>query len=352
MNAKADIPVSRSAKILVLLLTIFLSSPVLPGNEEKPAFILHQQSYKTTCAEEDNVMLQINSADKIITGVNILAKKPTFKTTDYKIYSSLDFTGCQWTPKTIQSTNYYPECSIGDKLGYMDKSNICRPEKTDTIFKDGRWEITGYIGPHWQPFMEVINQDNQSSGEYKTLTIRRSERPDGGERQVVAALYSDGYLRPTYFVKADQAGGWGGSFVLGKAESVKVIANRFYHNIKTVKVNAKNDILELKLVFFDNPDHLAKLILHYDFNKKGVDFIPAENSRDALLIFASMYRDKTSFDIELLKGKTMEQDRVYNILDPALDKAFFGSRFVLAKDNPATHNTLAPDFEITAIFSE
>jgi hypothetical protein len=341
-----------STRMLLSLLPICFLSPALSGNEEKPAFILYQQSYKTNCAEEDNVMLQINSADKSTTGVNILAKKPTFKTTDYKIYSGPDFTGCKWTPKTIESTNYYPECFIGDKLGYMDKSNICRPERTDAIFKDGRWEIIGYRGPHWQPFMEAINQDNQLIGEYKTLTIRRSERPDGGERQVVAALYSDGYLRPTYFVKADQAGGWGGSFILGKAASVKVIANRFYHNIKTVNVKTADDILELELVFVDNPDHPAKLILYYDFNKKGVDFIPAENSKDALLIFASMYRDKTSFDIELLKGKTMNKDRVYNILDPALDKALFASRFILAKDNPSNHNTLAPNFEITAIFAE
>jgi hypothetical protein len=200
--------------------------------------------------------------------------------------------------------------------------------------------------------MEVINQANQSSGEYKILTIRRSERPNGGERQVVAALYSDGYLRPTYFIKADQPGGWGGSFVLGKAKSVKVVANRFHHNIKKVKVTAANDILELELVFVDNPDHPAKLILYYDFNKKGVNFIPAENSKDALMIFVSMYRDKTSFDIEFLKGRTMNKDRVYNILDPALDKALFTAKFMLAKDNPATHNTLAPDFEITAIFAE
>ncbi|MFZ1640978.1 MAG: hypothetical protein WAV07_05975 [Candidatus Contendobacter sp.] len=352
MNVKADIPISGSAKILLLLFPIFFSIPALSGNEGKPAFVLYQQSYQTACAEEDNVMLQINSANKSIRGVNILAKKPTFNTIGYKIYNGPDFTGCQWTPKKIESTNYYPECFIEDRLGYMDKSNICRLEKTDTVFRDGRWEIIGYRGPHWQPFMEVINQDNRLSGEYKTLTIRRSERPDGGERQVVAAIYSDGYLRPTYFVKADQDGGWGGSFILGKAQSVKVVANRFYHNIKTVKVKNADEILELELVFVDNSDHPAKLVLYYDFNKKGVDFIPAENSRDALLIFASMYRDKTSFDIELLKGKTMDQDRVYNILDHALDKAFFGSRFILAKDNPATHNTLAPDFEITAIFSE
>ena len=342
----------RYTKILLSLVLVCFLSPALSGNEEKLAFILYQQSYKTTCAEEDNVMLQINSADKSITGVNILAKKPTFKITDYKIYNAVDFTGCKWTPKAIESANYYPECFIGDKLGYMDKSNTCRPERTDAIFKDGRWEIIGYRGPHWQPFMEVINQANQLIGEYKTLTIRRSERPDGGERQVVAALYSDGYLRPTYFVKADQPGGWGGSFILGKAKSVKVIANRFYYNIKKVKVTVADDILELDLVFVDNPDHPAKLILYYDFNKKGIDFIPAENSKDALMIFASMYRDKTSFDIELLRGRTMNKDRVYNILDPALDKALFTSKFILAKDNPATHNTLAPDFEITAIVTE
>ena len=285
MNAKADTTASESAKILVWLLTILLSNPALSGNEEKPAFVLYQQSYQTACAEEDNVMLQIHSADQGLKGVNILPKKPTFNTMGYKIYNGPDFTGCEWTPKKIESTNYFPECFIGDRLGYMDKSNTCRPEKTDIVFKDGRWEITGYRGPHWQPFMEVINPDNRVSGDYKTLTIRRSERPDGGERQVVAALYSDGYLRPTYFVKADQAGGWGGSFVLGQAQSVKVIANRFYHNIKTVRVKPTNDILELDLVFSNDPDHPAKLILYYDFNKKGVDFIPAEKQQGCFTDF-------------------------------------------------------------------
>jgi hypothetical protein len=68
---------SRIYKYMILLISliiIFFLIIALLKNKEEPAFIINQLSYKTTCAEEDNVMLKINSVNKNIKGVNILPR--------------------------------------------------------------------------------------------------------------------------------------------------------------------------------------------------------------------------------------------------------------------------------------
>ena len=55
-------------------------------------------------------------------------------------------------------------------------------------------------------------------------------------------------------------------------------------------------------------------------------------------------------DIENLKSKQKNKELVYNIMDPFINNTLLNHRFLLAKDNPSVHSTLAPDFEITGIF--
>lgn len=316
---------------------------------EKSAFVIHQRSYPTACAEEDNVMLKISPANQNIKGVNILAKKPVFNEKKYDVVNTADYSGCDWARGNYQTSYYYQKCS----LGYVDRNKVCRPEVRETVLDNGKWRIIGDRGVHWQPFMNLINQDNQSVGEYKSLTIRRVEQTDsGGEPPTVIVIYSDGYLRPIYFARADEPSGWGGSFILGDSEFIKMITPRFYNNIKQIRIIKPTDEnLSLELFFAKNPDRSAKIVIYHDYNRKGIDFFPPDDKKE-LLTFVSMYRDKTSFDIEHLASKEGDRELVYNVMDPLLDKAVFNSKFTLKRDNPSIHNTLAPDFEITGLYQD
>lgn len=326
----------------VLGLLIFF----LIKNYEKPNFIIYQQSYHTACAEEDNVMLKIIPANKEIKGVNILARKPFFKKPEYDIFNEADYSACDWAQMSYEDLYYYKKCLSG----YLDKDNICRPEVIEKVFDNGKWRITGDRGVHWQPFMNLKNQDNQSIGDYKSFTIRRYESSGMvDEPPTVAVIYSDGYFRPIYFARPDEPSGWGGSFILGDSAFIKFITPRFYNNIKQVKIiNSADENLNLELFFADNPSDPAKLVIYYDYNKKGIDFFPAKNKKE-LLTFVSMYRDKNSFDIELLIGKKNGKEVIYNIMDPLINNVSFSSGFLLGKHNISSHNTLAPEFELTSI---
>jgi hypothetical protein len=291
-------------------------------------------------------MLKIIPANKYIKGVNILAKKPIFLKQEYNVFNNTDYSGCDWAQNNYQALYYYPKCSSG----YLDKNNICRPEVLEKILDNGKWRIIGDRGIHWQPFMNLTNQDNQSIGEYKSLTIRRYEQSDSvDEPPTIAVIYSDGYFRPIYFAKANEPSGWGGSFILGDSKFIKLITPRFHNNIKQVKIIKPTDEnLGLELFFTDNPNHPAKLFIYYDYNQKGIDFFPPENRKE-LFTFVSMYKDKISFDIELLMGKKNDEELVYSIIDPLINNIFFTSGFLLGKHNPSIHNTLAPNFEVTSI---
>lgn len=349
---------SRIYKYMILLISliiIFFLIIALLKNKEEPAFIINQLSYKTTCAEEDNVMLKINSVNKNIKGVNILPKKPIFTKSKYEVFQGGDYSGCSWVSTNYENLYYYPKCTINNSGGgYLDKNNICRLEVREKILGDDKWKIVGDRGTHWQPFMQVINQDGQFIGEYKSLTIARSVKTNSGyEATHIAVIYSDGYLRPTYFVRENEPHGWGGSFVLGDSKFVRLITGRFYNNIKQIKIISSTDeTFNLELFFVDNPNFPAKLVFYYDYNKRGIDFSPSQNKKSALLTFVSMYRDNSSFDIENLKSNQKNKELVYNIMDPLINNTLLNHRFLLAKDNPSVHSTLAPDFEITGIFKD
>jgi hypothetical protein len=340
--------------LLSLIIIFFLITASLKSKEES-VFIINQLSYKTTCAEEDNVMLKINSVNKNIQGVNILPRRPIFTKSKYEIFQGSDYSGCSWESTNYENVYYYPKCIHSSGEGYIDKTNVCRLEDREKVLSDDKWDIVGDRGVHWQPFMQVINQDDQSIGEYKSLTIARSVKINSGYEHphTIAVIYSDGYLRPTYFVRENEPGGWGGSFILGDSKFVRLITDRFYNNIKQIRITSSTDeTLNLELLFVDNADFPAKLVFYYDYNKRGIDFSPSQNKKNALLTFVSMYRDNSSFDIEILKSKQKNKELVYHIMDPLINNAILNPRFLLAKDNPSLHSTLAPDFEITGIFED
>lgn len=333
---------------LAIFLVVFplINNPALAS---EPAFVIQQLSYPSKCAEEDNVILKISPASKDIKGVNILAKRPVFNAKEYVVSNEADFTGCDWWQNdNHDNRDYYPGCPTG----YKDRNNICQPSVVETVYGDDQWQIVARRSAHWQPFMSLINQDNQPVAEYKSLSIRRFDPPgSGGEPSTVVVIYSDGYLRPVYFSRPNEPGGWGGSFILGDSKFIQLITPRFYSNIKQVRiVRSTGKNLNLELIFAENPDHAAKLVVHYDYDKNGIDYFSPENKKD-LLSFVSMYRDKTSFDIEFFKGAKGDDEFIYNILDPLINNAFF-TRFFLAKHNPSKHNTLAPDFQMTGIYGE
>jgi hypothetical protein len=339
--------------LLSLIIIFFLIMASLKRKGE-PAFIIHQLSYKTTCAEEDNIILGVNSVNKNVQGVNILPKRPIFTQSKYAILQGGDYSGCSWKSTNYENVYYYPKCIHSRGEGYLDQTHVCRLEDREQILGDGTWNIVGARGVHWQPFMQVVNQDDQSVGEYKSLTIARSVKTNSSyEHPHIAVIYSDGYLRPTYFVRENEPGGWGGSFILGDAKFVRLITDRFYNNIKQIRIiNSTNETLNLELFFVDDATFPAKLVFYYDYNKRGIDFSPSQNKKNALFTFVSMYRDNSSFDIEILKSRQKNKELVYHILDPLLNNTLLNSKLLLAKDNPSVHSTLAPDFEITGVFKD
>ena len=331
------------------LAVVFIVSvlKILPASAS--AFVVEQLSYPTRCAEEDNVILKIRPASKEINGVNILAKKPVFDVKDYVVSNEADFTGCDWwLNKKHDNKDYYPGCDSG----YIDRNNICQKSVVETVFDNGKWRMVGHRSAHWQPFLNLINQDGQAVGEYKSLTIRRFDPPGSeSEPSTVVVVYSDGYLRPVYFSRPNEPSGWGASFILGDSQFIQLITPRFYSNIKQVKiVRSAGENLDMELLFSDHPDHSAKLVVHYDYNTRGIDYFPPENHQE-LMTFVSMYRDKTSFDIEVFKGVKGDKEYIYNVLDPLIKDSLF-TQFLLAKKNPSKHNTLSPDFQMTGIYGE
>lgn len=332
--------------LLYLLIFFLLRS----GEQiEHPKFIIYQLSYITACAEEDNVILKISSFNRSIKGVTILARKPAFDQQDYDIFNEPDFNGCDW----VQSDNEVSDRSSCPAGYYADDDHQCNEKVIETVFDNGKWRVIADRDEHWQPFMSLIDQDNRLIGEYKSLTIRRLEQPSFLNREFpnIAVIYSDGYLRPTYFIEAEATShGWGGSFILGDSKFIDEITPRFHHHIKQIRlIKSRSDDpdLRLELLFANRPTVPAKLVFHYDYDEKGIDFFPPQNEKE-LLTFVSMYRDKSSFDIEFLMDKTGDKSVIYDIMNSSINKVLFSELF-FGKKNPSLHNTLSPDFAVKSI---
>jgi hypothetical protein len=313
---------------------------------EEPNLIIYQKSYHTSCAEEDNVMLKVIPADENIKGINILPRKPVIDKPGFSIINKADYSKCDWVQSNYEDAYYYKKCSSG----FLDKDNTCKPEVSEIILDNGKWQIIGDRGVHWQPFMTLKDQHNKLIGDYKSLTISRYGELDvANPPPTVVVLYSDGYLRPIYYARMNEESGWGGSFILGNSTFKELITPRFHNNIKQVKIiDSAEKNLTLELFFNDSPSYSAKLIIYYDYNQRGIDFIPPKDKKE-LLTFISMYRDNNSFDIELLVGKSNGKDVIYNILDSSINNISFSSGFTLGKHNISSHNTLAPEFDLTIL---
>ncbi len=328
----------------VALLLLFL--PASTADQNKAAFIVSQHSDETACAEEDNVMLKILPARSTVKGLNILPQKPVFKTKELVASIEPDYSGCLWAQQNYEETYYYPKCSGG----YLDKDKVCSPEIREKIFENTQWSIITDQGVRWQPFMDIVNSQGQSIGVYKSVYIQRlSPVTVSDPHPTVVVIYSDGYLRPTYFSEIGEPSGWGGSFILGDSTFIQHATPRFYNNIQQMRIRSDgNDQLHLELVFAKNPDYPAQVVIYYDYDQKGLVFFAPNNSKE-LLTFVSMYRNKTVFDIEYLVKQGTGSEQFFNVMEPHLDKMPLYKRFLLTRHNPSTHNTLAPNFQITAL---
>ncbi len=336
----------KTAIVVAGCLTLLPAAVAVVKTRPLPALAVEQLSYRTDCAEEDNVILRMRPVGSAVRGVNILPRRPVFGGAAYRVSNAPDFSGCAWSAHAVSSaTDYYPACA----RGYLDRAGVCRPGFAATVFSDDRWVLKGARGAHWQPFMTLIDRDGRMVGEFKSLTVARYIEPgSGGEAPEVAVLYSDGYLRPMYSARAAEPSGWGGSFILGNPRPTDQVPLRYHSNVLKVRLIATDTgDLVMELRFADDPDAASRLVLHDDYDRRGIDWLPSAGRRQ-LLSFVSMYREQSSFDVEVLAGDDGRGYREYPIMDARLDGAIFDSGVWLAKQNPSGHNTLAPDFQLTA----
>lgn len=270
-------------------------------------------SYPTTCAEEDNVKVPLfgNRALQF----RVTATHPKYDIGDDNC--AADFSGCSLA-------------AIKTSLA----SDAC-----DTLSDDGTTVVQGCNQPSWwRPYkMEIIV--GVISGDYDYLVISKKIQDEPSWPQFLV-LYEDGNMR---LKPHAQVGGtdpcFGSSVIIGPAVDVDTI--RPYVDIKTVEVDVAP--LTLNITYLNGGTAHVKLAVDRLRATALVNVKYKTNINVPFAVFRSMYVEDRNADVDHIRTPhgdfPIRGDWTY----------LEGPWWFFYRKVRSTHNTSAPDIRITVI---
>jgi hypothetical protein len=263
-------------------------------------------SYTTTCAEEDNVNVPIFAPD--VKGFRVVATHPTYEVGVDNC--DPDFSGCDF----------------GD-----GGTAVQEPDSCTELSNDGITVVEACLVPDWwRPYsMSVVAGEQAASGHY--LRIYRKIAGEDSWPQFLV-LYEDGNMR----LKPHPPEGrpdvcFGSSAIIGAA----TLDTRPYVDIEEVEVNV--EALSLEITYRDGGE------AHVNLSVNRIDAVAEvavgyETTGNPVAIFRSMWVADGNSDVDHVEAEQGES--------PILGgwTSFQGPWWLFHREVRSTHNTSAPDF--------
>ena len=262
-------------------------------------------SYATTCAEEDNVNIPVYTDDSDTDYFEIIATHPTYNVTDYTC--PFDFSGC------LRRRTPADSCS--------------------NLWDDGTNVVKGCTVPNWwRPYSMTITVGG-TSGSYHYLVLHRKIQGFNSWPEFLV-LYEDSYLRlkPHAPIGAPDVC-YGTSVVLGPADDVGM--SRPYADVQQVTVDPAN--LALDVNFLDGGSAHVDLSVNRERAVANVTIDYPINSTSPFAIFRSMYVAEGNADAAHIQSPAGTE--------PVLGtwSTLSGPWWFLHRTTPSSHNQSAPD---------
>ncbi|WP_333821557.1 hypothetical protein [Pinisolibacter sp.] len=277
---------------------------------------LHNKSYKTTCAEEDNVYYTLTSEK--VASFTVEAKTPPYVDTIVRDITAPDFSGC----------------SFGGSGG-ADGSHYTPP--TAVLWEDDEYVLKGVVYPDfWRPTVVPVTVGKLTQNFLHLVQLWR--KTPAGPIEFLVFYPQDGYWRlkglPPFRMREVA---YGSSFLFGPVE----VSTRPFVAYKAVAFDPK------KVAFTIDFATGGKAVVALEAIEVGrsaveVSFDGVDTSKLPFAALRSMYvapgnADTAETVVRATPGAAPTSTVVVDYVDgKAADVAF-------ARSVPSTHNTSAPD---------
>ena len=297
----------RRAVLLALCLTAGVAAA-------EPAITARSVGYDTTCAEMDNVLVELSGEN--VAGFHVRATHPGYLAAIEADVMAPDFTDCDFPP---------------EPYWYFDA-------ETRVLYEDDRVVLMGHrLGQTWRPEeVDVVVGDDRFATVHLTQLF---VKVDGQPIEVLVLYPNDGYWRPRPLPPRGRTEtGFGASVLFGPIEV------------------DRRPLVKLREVRFDP----ATLTYHLAFARGGAASVRlAAVGRDGLdlevrfdsslsgpiAMLSSMYVAEDNADVARLAVRGPGQPFWQHVAIPDLETSV-GTAFRFGRDVPSRHNTSAPDVAI------
>lgn len=279
----------------------------------EPTMALRSVGYETTCAEMDNVLVEMKGSD--ISAFTVTARHPAYLTPETPDVFAPDFTDCDFPDEPIWTYDNPYEAML---------------------YEDDRVQLKGYRFRHtWRPEDVPFHVAGRSFHGLH-LTQLWLKTPDG-PYEVIAFYPNDGYWRPRPLPPADRAvTGFGASLLFGPVETDRRPLVRF------VEVRFDPKTLTYALRFVQGGWGLVRLA---EASREALSLevtLDMPPGHDTFAMLSSMHVAPDNADIARvavrgegsLRWESWPIDRFRSAVGAEAD---FG------RDTPSRHNTTAPD---------
>jgi hypothetical protein len=302
------------AWISAVALSAMIGGAAMAG--EAISIDLHNKSYKTTCAEEDNVYYTLTSEK--VASFTVEAKTPAYVDTIVRDITAPDFSGC----------------TFGGSGG-ADGSHYTPP--TAVLWEDDEYVLKGVVYPDfWRPTVVPVTVGKLTQNFLHLVQLWR--KTPAGPIEFLVFYPQDGYWRlkglPPFRMREVA---YGSSFLFGPVE----VSTRPFVAYKTVAFDPKKVAFTIDFAAGGKAVVALKAI---DVGRSAVEvsFDGVDTSKLPFAALRSMYvapgnADTAETVVRATPGAAPTSTVVVDYVDgKAADVAF-------ARSVPSTHNTSAPD---------
>lgn len=286
------------------------------GAGEPIAVDLHNKSYKTTCAEEDNVYYTLTSDE--VSRFTVVAKTPAYVSTIVRDSTAPDFSGCTF-----------------GHSGGADGSHYTPP--TATLWEDDEYVLKGVVYPDfWRPTVVPVTVGKLTQNFLHLVQLWR--KTPAGPIEFLVFYPQDGYWRLKALPPSRMREvAYGSSFLFGPIEE----STRPFVAYKTVAFDPKTVAFTIEFAKGGKAQVALKTI---DVGAAAVEvaFDGVDLTKSPFAGLRSMYvapgnADTAETVVRAAPGAPATSTVVVDWADgKAADVNF-------ARSVPSTHNTSAPD---------
>lgn len=301
------------------------------------------QSYCTTCAEEDNINVPI-MASETITQFQIIATHPEYisQVTNANNSCAADFSGCDFARANVQSFRAVEANSQNSSVAY-NGGDACIQNAVNRIYDDGTNVIWVCTEPEWwQSTNMTVTIPSANTSRAGHRLVWNQKIIDENSWPQVLVIYEDGNLR----LKSHPPVGltdicFGSSIIIGPAP----VEERPFVNIEAISVEPAAGTFEI--TYADGTTAQAQL--NVDRTKATVDITANyDHSEHPITTFRSMYVADGNSDVDRVRVN----DQALEYLSGTPEdwsvawEELSGTSWFFYRAISSTHNISSPDIEI------